>query len=60
MCIDGVEDEVMYVHRPLVNQNVLCKVCNRNFSHESDKKRHECVDERRKPVSEQKEQCNVP
>lgn len=29
MCIDGVEDGVMCVHRTLVNQNVLCNICNR-------------------------------
>ena len=59
-CIDSVKDEVMCVHRPPVNQLVLCEVCNRTFSRESDKKRHKCVDERRKPISEQKGAVQCP
>ena len=48
-CIDSVKDEVMCVHRPPVNQLVLCEVCNRTFS---------C--ERRKPISEQKGAVQCP
>ena len=36
------------------NRDVQCEVCGRKFSRESDRKRHKCVDERRKPVSQQK------
>ena len=38
---------------PVVRQ-VTCEVCNRIFHRESDKKRHKCSSERRKPVWEQK------
>ena len=43
------------VQAPVVTgRNVVCAVCSRIFRQESDKKRHNCVDERRKPVWEQK------
>ena len=40
---------------------VVCEVCGRVFRREGDKKRHKCVTERRKPVSEQRgaAQCSV-
>ncbi len=34
--------------------NVGCKVCGRKFRREGDRKRHKYVDERQKPVSQQK------
>ena len=33
--------------------NVVCHVCNRNFSRECDKARHKCIVERSKPIQEQ-------
>ena len=60
MCVAGVEDEVMYyVHRPPVNQHILCKLCNRTFSRESNKNRHKCVAEKTSYCAK-KEQCSVP
>ena len=38
---------------PVVRQ-VTCEVCSRAFHRESDKKRHKCSSERKKPVWEQK------
>ena len=38
---------------PVVRQ-VTCEVCSRTFLRESDRKRHKCSSERRKPVWEQK------
>ena len=38
---------------PVVRQ-VTCEVCSRMFHRESDKNRHKCSAERRKPVWEQK------
>ena len=35
-------------------REVQNEVCGRKFRRESDKKRHKCVDERRKPLSQQK------
>ena len=32
----------------------VCEVCSRTFRRESDKKRHKCLAERQKPVSEQR------
>ena len=34
-------------------KGMVCEVCSRSFRREGDKKRHKCVSERRKPVSEQ-------
>ena len=39
---------------PSVVKTVTCTVCGRSFRRESDRKRHKCLDERRKPVSEQR------
>ena len=53
---DGVDS---YRERQIVNaptavvRDVVCEVCSRNFRRESDKARHKCVNERRKPISEQ-------
>ena len=35
-------------------REVLCEVCGRKFRQESDKKRHKCAAERKKPVSQQR------
>ena len=35
-------------------QEVECDVCSRKFRRESDMKRHKCLDERSKPLCEQK------
>ena len=35
-------------------REVECEVCSRKFRRESDKKRHKCLSERNKPVSEQR------
>ena len=40
--------------RAAVTSEVECGVCGRTFRRESDQKRHKCVNERRKPVSQQK------
>ena len=40
--------------RTTATRDVECDVCGRFFRRESDKKRHKCVDERRKPGSQQK------
>ena len=44
-----------------VPNQFLCPTCLRSFRRESDMKRHKCLDERRKPISEQRgaEQCSV-
>ena len=34
-------------------RDVVCETCARKFRREGGKKRHKCVDERRKPVNEQ-------
>ena len=31
----------------------MCEVCSRNFRRQSDKVRHRCVEERKKPIREQ-------
>ena len=35
-------------------KTVTCTVCGRSFRTESDRKRHKCLDDRRKPVSKQR------
>jgi len=48
----GVEREVTQsTQGPPVAGRVLCAICNKTFSRESDKKKHKCVEERRKLVS---------
>ena len=39
---------------PSMVKTVTCTVCGRSFRRESDRKRQKCLDERRKPVSEQR------
>ena len=39
---------------------VVCEVCGRVFRREGDKKRHKCVTERSKPVSEQRGAAQCP
>ena len=36
----------------VAGRDVVCEVCSRSFRREGDKKRHKCVAERQKPVSE--------
>ena len=53
---DGVDSyrERQTISAPTaVVRDVVCEVCSRNFRRESDKARHKCADERRKPISEQ-------
>ena len=38
----------------------VCEVCFRTFMRESDRKRHKCVAERQKPISEQRGAAPVP
>ena len=57
LCHSGMEahqEAIRVACGPSVVKNVICVVCNRSFRRESDKKRHKCLDERRKPVSEQR------
>ena len=50
----GVEREKTKSARgPPVAGHVLCAIYHRTFSRESDKKRHKCVEERSKSLSEQ-------
>ena len=46
---------------PTTQRGVVCEACHRHFRRESDRKRHKCVDERQKPVQEQRGavQCSV-
>ena len=37
-----------------VVREVLCELCSKSFNRESDKQRHKCVDERQRPVCEQR------
>ena len=41
-------------------REVVCELCSRNFRRESDKKRHKCVDERLKPVCDQRGAVQCP
>ena len=56
----GTEQEDTTVERPLIARHVLCDICNRTFSRESDKKRHKCIEERGKPISEQQGAAQCP
>ena len=53
-------NEVICVHRPPVNQRVLCEECIRTFSRESDKKRHKWWMKGENQLVSIKEQCSVP
>ena len=43
-----------------VVRDIVCELCSRSFRRESDKQRHKCLDERQKPVCEQRDatQCS--
>ncbi len=58
LCRLGME-EMMETQQPMNRQSaslreVACEACGRRFRRESDKKRHKCIEERRKPVREQR------
>ena len=56
-CRMGIEEMVEAQQsrkRVTTVRDVECEVCGRKFRREGDKKRHKCVDERRKPVSQQR------
>ena len=57
LCCDGIErcreSHGLAVHAAVTARDVVCRVCSRKFRKESDKARHKCVNERRKPVNEQ-------
>ena len=38
---------------PVAVRDVMCEVCSRTFRRQSDKARHKCMEERRKPIREQ-------
>ena len=56
LCRLGMEShrEAEVVRASVAVREVVCEVCSRTFRRESDCKRHKCVAERRKPVSEQR------
>lgn len=61
MCRLGMEEmaETRQLNRQAAAmRDVECKVCGRKFRRESDKKRHKCVEERRKPVHESTERSS--
>ena len=55
-CRSGMErhTEVQVTQSSAAAREVECEVCSRKFRRESDKKRHKCLSERNKPVSEQR------
>ena len=55
LCRDGLERwrERMGARAPVAVRDVMCEVCSRTFRRQSDKARHECIEERRKPIREQ-------
>jgi len=56
----GMEREkTQSVQGPPVAGHVLCAICHRTFSCESDKKRHKCVEERRPRNKSLSEQCGA-
>ena len=48
------ETQAQAVERACAVREVECSVCSRKFRKESDKKRHKCLEERSKPVCEQR------
>ena len=60
MCIDDVEDEVMYVHRPLVNQTVCAKYVIELLVMKVIRRDTNVWMKRRKPISEQKGAVQCP
>ena len=55
LCNAGMEDYrlAMVPHISTAVRDVVCENCCRTFRRESDKKRHKCLSERQKPVSQQ-------
>ena len=55
------EMQAVAAHTEPQRRDVECEICNRSFRRECDKKRHKCISERQKPVSEQSgaTQCAV-
>ena len=55
------DDRTATQHLLAATYEVMCEMCSRKFSRESDKKRHKCMSEREKPVCEQHgaTQCTV-
>ena len=53
---DGLElnRKSRIVEASVAVRDVVCEVCARKFRRESDKKRHKCLAERQKPISEQR------
>ncbi len=52
-------EEMVEIHQHMNRQSTsfckeACEACGRKFRRESDKKRHKCAEERRKPVREQR------
>ena len=62
LCRDGLEHwrEGMGTCAPVAVRDVMCEVCSRTFRRQSDKARHKCMEERRKPLREQQRaiQCS--
>ena len=57
MCRLGMEEMIEAQQsnkQEAATKDLECEVCGRKFRRESDKKRHKCVEERRKPVSQQR------
>ena len=50
LCHDGLE---RWRCALVVVRDVMCEVCSRTFRRQSDKARHKCMEERRKPIREQ-------
>ena len=48
------EDPSTDIRSASLPSRVSCDVCHRTFRRESDKNRHKCIEERQKPVSEQR------
>ena len=57
LCRDGLENHERGEGASMtasVEEGVRCEECQRTFRRESDRKRHKCISERMKPVSEQR------
>ena len=61
LCRDGLERwrERMGTCARVGVRDVMCEVCSRTFRRQSDKVRHKCMEERRKPISNNRVQSNV-
>ena len=53
-CVPGSLEGCREAQAAVAGRDVVCEVCSRSFRREGDKKRHKCVAERQKPVSEQR------